>query len=68
MSKGCKDASIIVVEQWMLIDLLVLEINEFDVILGIDWLSKYHCIIDHITNVLYISTLREELFEYNIEL
>ena len=37
----CRDCLIQINESILSIDLVVLPINEFDVILGIDWLTKY---------------------------
>ena len=33
-------------DQHLLVDLILLDIQDFDVILGMDWLSTYHAIVD----------------------
>ncbi|KAL7164630.1 hypothetical protein ACSBR2_040513 [Camellia fascicularis] len=40
---------IIVEDAHLYIDLLPLNINHFDAILGMDWLTKYHATIDYVT-------------------
>ncbi|KAF3630477.1 hypothetical protein FXO37_28466 [Capsicum annuum] len=39
-----------------LVDLLVLDINDFDVILGMDWLAPYHTIIDFYAKIMSLAS------------
>ena len=41
-----KSCEIIVANREMITDLIILDLLEFDVILGMDWLATYHAIID----------------------
>ena len=43
---SCPDVIVSVDDQEMMTDLLVLDMRDFDVILGTDWLASYHVIID----------------------
>ena len=40
------DSRVIIGGQEFLADLILLDIHDFDVILGMDWLSKHHAIVD----------------------
>ena len=37
-------------------DLVVIKLKEFNVILGMDWLSKNHAIVDHQTKEVILET------------
>ena len=40
------DSRVINGGQELLVDLILLDIHDFDVILGMDWLSRHHAIVD----------------------
>ena len=40
------DSRVIIGSQEFLADLILLDIHDFDVILGMDWLSRHHAIVD----------------------
>ena len=40
------DSRVIIGGQEFLVDLILLDIHDFDVILGMDWLSRHHAIVD----------------------
>ena len=40
------DSRVIIGGQEFLADLILLDIHDFDVILGMDWLSRHHAIVD----------------------
>ncbi|XP_028070070.1 uncharacterized protein LOC114272545 [Camellia sinensis] len=46
------------------VDLLPLDIRHFDVILGMDWLSKYYATINCVTKRVMFRPLRHEEFEF----
>lgn len=50
----------------MPIDLLILEMSKFDVILGMDWSSKYDLVIDYALQSLHFCFLGEEPFDYDL--
>ena len=43
---SCPDVTVSIDDQEMMIDLLVLDMRDFDVILGMDWLASYHATVD----------------------
>ena len=43
---SCPDVTMSVGDQEMMTDLLVLDMRDFDVILGMDWLASYHATVD----------------------
>lgn len=49
----CKSCVMIVDTQEMIADLVVLDMHGFDVILGMDWLSKYHASVDCYTKTVH---------------
>lgn len=68
INKVCRNAKIVIADKLMPIDLLVLDMGDFDVILGIDWLGKHNVIIDCALQRLSFCFPGEEHFEYNVEL
>ena len=46
LTKLCRDVDVLVFDTHLPIDMFVLPISDFDVILGMDWLSKYRATID----------------------
>ena len=48
-------------------DLIVLSISEFDVILGIDWLTKYRAILDCGSKSTTFTMPREMSFKFQCE-
>ena len=45
-------------------DLIVLNMYDFDVILGIDWLSKYNVTIDYQKIRVFFESIGEEKFKF----
>ena len=43
---SCPDVTMNSDDQEMMTDLLVLDMRDFDVILGMDWLASYHATVD----------------------
>ena len=48
-------------------NLIVLSISEFDVMLGIDWLTKYGTILDYISKSITFMMPRELSFKFQCE-
>ena len=46
MSKVVRNVDVIVEDTSMPIDMIVIPMSDFDVVLGMNWLYKYHVIID----------------------
>ena len=46
LGKVCKECALTLEDHELPVDLIVLAIREFDVILGIDWLTKFHANMD----------------------
>lgn len=46
VSSVCKDCILSMGDREMKADLLLIEMKDFDVILGMDWLAAYHATID----------------------
>jgi hypothetical protein len=42
----CHDCSIMIKGRIFLANLIVLDLHDFDIILGMDWLAKNHAVID----------------------
>ena len=47
-----------------MVDLVELEILEFDVILGMDWLSVHHVVLDCFNKVVTLSILGKPVIRY----
>ena len=45
-SKMLRDYLVMIGYREMLIDLVLLDLQDFDVILGMDWLASYHAFVD----------------------
>ena len=48
----------------LLVDLVELKILEFDVILGMDWLSTHHAVLDYFNKVVTLSILGKPVIRY----
>ena len=48
----------------MFADLVILDIHDFDVILGMDWLCKYHANIDCHKKIVLFQPLSEPSFNF----
>jgi len=59
-----RDYSIIIQGKTFLANLILLRIQGYDVILGMDWLAKYCATIDCKQKTLVVSTLEEERLVY----
>ena len=44
---SCLDVTVSIDDQEIMTDLLVLDMRNFDVILGMDWLASYHATVDY---------------------
>jgi len=53
---GCKDCKIKIGGRGLTTDLMMLDMNNFKVILGMNWLSKYHVYMDCKAKILDFST------------
>ena len=56
LGKVCKDCPLTLENRNFPTDLIVLSMSEFDVILGIDWLTKYGAILDCVSKSITFST------------
>ena len=68
LGKVCKDCPSTLENRNFLADLIVLSMSEFDVILGIDWLTKYRAILDYISKSINFTMPRELSFKFQCEL
>ena len=59
LGKVCKDCPLTLKNRNFSTDLIVLSISEFDVILGIDWLTKYGAILDCVSKSIMLTMPRE---------
>ncbi len=55
---------IIVDDRKLCVDLIVLDMHDFDVILGMDWLSKYNATIDYRKRRVIFEPMGEEKFKF----
>ena len=46
MSRVVKDVDVVVEDTSMPVDMFVIPMSDFDVVLGMNWLNKYHVVID----------------------
>ena len=58
---GCE---VCIEDEILLVDLIELEIHEIDVILGIDWLSAHHAVLDCFNKVVTLSRLGKSVIRY----
>ena len=56
----CKKCAITLEDHESPIDLIVLSIREIDVILGIDWLTKYHANLDCVSRSIFFFDLSKD--------
>ena len=52
LGKVCKECVLILEDQELTTDLIVLSMKEFDVILGIDWLTRFHTIMNCVSKMI----------------
>ena len=52
LGKVCKDCTLTLEDKNLPIELIVLPMKEFDVILGFDWLTKYHAKLDCVSKTI----------------
>ena len=64
LGKVCKDCPLTLENRNFAIDLIILSMSEFDVILGIDWLTKYGAILDHVSKSITFTTLEGLSFKF----
>ena len=55
LGKVCKDCTLTLEDRNLLVKLSVLPMKEFDVILGFDWLTKYHAKLDCVSKTIIFS-------------
>ena len=55
LGKVCKDCTLTLEDKNLLAELIVLPMKEFDVILGFDWLTKYHAKLDCVSKTITFS-------------
>ena len=58
---GCE---VCIEDEILLVDLVELEILEFDVILGMDWLSAHHAVLDCFNKVVTLSISSKPVIRY----
>ena len=58
------DCEVCIEDEILLVDLVELEILEFDVILGMDWLSTHHAVLDCFNKVVTLSILGKSVIRY----
>ena len=64
LGKVCKDCLLNWNDQNFPSDLIVLSMKEFDVILGIDWLTKYSAKLDCVSKSISFSMTKRPLFNF----
>jgi len=67
LGKVCKECMLILEGRELPADLIILSMREFDVILGIDWLTKFHAIMDCVSKSIsfLIPGTQPFIFQYN---
>ena len=60
-SSGCEAC---IKDEIFLVDLVELEILEFDVILGMDWLSAHNAVLDYFNKVVTLGILGKPVIRY----
>ena len=58
---GCEEC---IEDEILLVDLVELEILEFDVILGMDWLFAHHAVLDYFNKVVTLSIPGKPVIRY----
>ena len=64
LGKVCKKCAITLEDHELPTDLIVLSMREFDVILGINWLTKYHANLDWVSRLIFFTLLRDQAFTF----
>ena len=64
LSKVCKDCPLTLKDRNLPADLIVLAMKEFDAILGIDWLTKFHEKLDCVSKSISFSVLESLPFNF----
>ena len=64
IGKVCKDCTLNLGDRHLPADLIVLAMREFDVILGIDWLTRYHANLDCANKTITFSIPESETFKF----
>ena len=64
LGKVCKECALILEDRELLTDLIVLSMREFDVILGIDWLTKFHAKMDCVSKSISFALPGTQLFTF----
>ena len=64
LGKVCKDCPLTLENRNFPTDLIVLSMSEFDVILGIDWLTKYGAVLDCVSKSITFTTLGSQSFKF----
>ena len=67
LGKVCKDYPLTLKNRNFPIDLIVLSMSEFDVILGIDWLTKYGAILDCVSKSITFTMSGGLSFQFQYE-
>ena len=66
LGKVCKDCPLTLKNRNFPTDLIVLSMSEFDVILGIGWLTKYGAILDCVSKSITFMTPGRLSFKFRV--
>lgn len=61
----CKDCLINIMGKDMIIDLIILVMSQFNIILGMDWLTAYHAMLDYFEKLVIFFIPNQKLFVFN---
>ena len=64
LGKVCKDCTLTLEDRDLPTELIVLPMKEFDVILGFDWLTKYHAKLDCVSKTITFFVPRSFSFNF----
>ena len=67
LNRICRSVDIEIEGRYLPADLVVLDMSDFDVILGVDWLMKYRAMIDCHDLVIKFSMLDGDNFVYKLK-
>ena len=67
LGKFCKDCPLTLEDRNFLMYLKVLSLSEFDIILGINWLTKYGAILDCVSKSITFTMPKELSFKFQCE-
>ena len=67
LNRICRSVDIEIEGRYLPADLVVLDMSDFDVILGVDWLVKYHAVIDCHDLAIKFSMSNGDQFVYKLE-